>query len=106
MLSGQVGCRLTPSSSPDGVLVEVAGECHLAPLGPLVVGGWEVVDAHDGEERYVVLRTAEGSEPPHMGGYRLGPQIELCMGDELRATREGPVVLAVPDPSRPTLSIR
>lgn len=105
-LAGQVACRLTPCSSPDGVIVEIAGESHVAPLGPLSVGGWQVVDAHDGEARYIVLRTAAGAEPPHMGGYRLGHQIELSLGDEIRASRGGPIVLAVPDPSRPTLSLR
>lgn len=105
-LAGQVSCRLTPSSAPDGVIVAIAGESYLAPLGPLCIGDWQVVDAHDGDERYIVLRTATGAEPPHMGGYRLGHQIELCAGDEIRAKRGGPIVLAVPDPTRPTLSLR
>ena len=105
-LAGRVPCKLSPTTSPEAVRIEMAGEVHLAPLGPLRIGVWQLVDAHDGEDRFIVLRTPDGAQPPHMGNYRLGFQIELCIGDEIREQRDGRIVLAVPDPSRPTMSIR
>ena len=60
------------------------------------LGAWSIVDAHDGDERYVVLRTAQGESPPHLGGYRVPAQIELCHGDRFSARRDGPATLAVP----------
>jgi hypothetical protein len=97
-LADQLPCRITPrSSSPDApLLIDVAGDRYVVPLGPLAVLHWKLVDAHDGDDRFVVLRTSEGQEPPHMGGYRLGFQIELCHGDRIRRSRDGEVVLAVP----------
>lgn len=105
-LAGQVPCKLVPSTDPNAVIIEIAGDRHLAPLGPLGIGAWHIVDAHDGEDRFIVLRTSEGAEPPHMAGYRLGMQIELSAGDEIRDGRGGKIVIAVPDPGRPTVSIR
>jgi hypothetical protein len=96
-LAGEVPCRIGAAEDADApVTVEVAGERHLCPLGPLRVGAWQVVDAHDGEDRFVVLRTPAGCEPPYFGEFRLAPQVELALGDELSATRGGSVVLAVP----------
>jgi len=65
--------------------VDVAGETHIVPLGVLKIGDWQIVDAHDGDDRFIVLRTPEGREPPYMAGYRLAYRIELCRGDELRS---------------------
>ncbi len=104
-LAGQIACRLTPSRAPNGVHIDVAGTRYLAPLGPLHVGDWTLVDAHDGDERFIVLRAPDGAPAPHMGSYRLGRQIELSAGDAIAATRGGPVLVAVPD-DRPTLSVR
>ena len=100
-LAGQVPCRLSPAfpSEPDGpVSVDIAGDTHVVPLGSLKIGDWQLVDAHDGDDRFVVLRTPEGRDPPHMHGYRLAYRIELCQGDELRGERGGEVVIAVPAP--------
>jgi hypothetical protein len=106
-LAAEVPCRIAPAAHDSGVLagsdalrIEVAGERYLAPLGPLRIGSWQLYDAQDGGERFVIVRTPSGAEPPHISGYRLSAQIELCVGDELSATRDGPVVLAVPDPAR------
>jgi hypothetical protein len=99
-LAGQVPVRAAPAiaDQPDGpVALEVAGERYLLPLGPLAIGNWQVVDAHDGDERFVVLRTPQGCEPPHTADYRLAYEIELCRGDQICAHRGGPLVLAVPD---------
>ena len=97
-LANQVPCRIAPiSNAPDApVQIEAAGELYLAPLGPLSVERWLIVDAHDGEDRFVVLRTPPDVEPPYMSEYRLPREVELCVGDRLRALRNGPVVLAVP----------
>ncbi len=105
-LAGRVPCKLTPSAVPVGLVVEIGGERHLAPLGPLCLGDWQLVDAHDGDERFIVLRTPEIGSPPYMGGYRLGRQVELCVGDEIREQRAGEVVLAVPDPGRHDRTLR
>lgn len=97
-LGDQVPITFTPTGPPERSPVEVAvAEARfILPLGPLSVEGWQIVDAHDGDDRFVVLRTPGGTEPPHMSGFRLGQQIELAVGDRLSATRGGPVVLAVP----------
>lgn len=93
--AGQVPCTLTPR---DGLLqLEIAGKRWLLPLGPLRIGDWEIVDAHDGDDRFVVLRTPDGAALPHTHAYQLAQRIELCRGDQLRASREGPILLAVPE---------
>lgn len=111
-LAGRVPCRIEPLSlrraggaSPEskrrgGVdtafLLEIGGEVYVCPLGPLVVGEWRITDAHDGDARFVVLRTSKEGQPPVMGSYRLAHEIELCLGDELYEERGGDVVLSVP----------
>jgi hypothetical protein len=99
-LAGEVPCHLSPVDPAEGsgVAVEIGGARYVASLGQLEIGGWQLSDAHEGDDRFVVLRTPHGREPPYLGAYRLGPQIELCHGDELRRGRSGPVVLAVPGP--------
>jgi hypothetical protein len=101
VLAGQIACRLAPLDAADpesAIVVDVAGTRYVAPLGPLRIAGWTITDAHDGGDRFVLLRTLAGRDPPHLGSYRLGPQIELCLGDRLSAERGGEVVLAVPVP--------
>jgi len=98
-LAGQVPCRLAPAypDDPRGpIAVDVAGETLVVPLGALTIGDWQLTDAHDGDDRFVVLTTPEAHDPPYMAGYRLAYRIELCAGDELRAARGGPVAVAVP----------
>jgi hypothetical protein len=98
-LAGQVPCRIEPAypDDPSGpVAIQIAGEHYVVPLGPLRIGGWVIVDAHHGEDRFIVLHTLEGRDPPHMGGFRLAHEIELCEGDELCEERGGEVTIAVP----------
>jgi FHA domain-containing protein len=96
-LAGEVPCRLVADGGADApVAVELAGERHLCPLGPLRIGDWQIVDAHDGDDQFVVLRTPAGTEPPYCGEFRLALQVELAAGDELSSNRGGAVVLAVP----------
>ena len=97
-LAGEVPCRLSrvAPSEGSGLVIEIAGDRYVAALGELQIGDWVLADAHEGDDRFVVLHTPHGCEPPHLGAYRLGPQIELCHGDELRQGRGGELVLAVP----------
>jgi FHA domain len=107
-LAGQVPCRIEPvfADEPEGpIAVQIAGGHYIVPLGPMRIGGWTLVDAHHGEDRFVVLRTLEGRDPPHRAGYRLAHEIELCEGDEICDERGGDVVIAVPIPkARPSLA--
>lgn len=99
-LANQVDCRLQPvdPAAPTGpVMIELGGLRTIAPLGPQPIGSWLLVDAHDGADRFVVLRTPEGAQPPFMNGFRLVRQVELCVGDALQQGRDGPVRLQVPE---------
>lgn len=98
-LAGQVPCRIEPAYPDDlagPLALEIAGEHYVAPLGPLRIGGWVIVDAHHGEDQFIVLRTLDGRDPPHMAGFRLAHEIELCEGDEICQERAGEVTIAVP----------
>ncbi|MEZ4440149.1 MAG: FHA domain-containing protein [Polyangiaceae bacterium] len=99
-LAGQVPCRLEPvlASEPDGpIAVQVGGKHYVVPLGPLRIAGWLLTDAHHGSDRFVVLRTLDGRDPPHKAGYQLAREIELSEGDEIRDGRDGEVIIAVPE---------
>jgi hypothetical protein len=97
-LGGQVSCVLGVDEH-GSVLVDVAGARHVAPLGSLRLLDWLLVDAHDGGDRFVVLRTPDGKRPPFMGSYQLAAQIELCVGDRLSLARDARERLVVPDQS-------
>ncbi|MDI1475850.1 FHA domain-containing protein [Polyangium sp. y55x31] len=106
-LGGEVPCGIErPTASPeqdlvpDGVIVTVAGMRFLAPLGPLVVGALHVDRVVHGDSGFVVLRTPSGAPRPILGEFELAAEVELCMGDEIRASRGGPVVLRVAAGSR------
>lgn len=99
-LGGQVPCRIAPASGPPGavagsagVVVEVAGERYVAPLGELAAGAWRLVHQASGEDSFIVLRTPDGAPRPFLGGFELSACVELCAGDEICASRGGPVVL-------------
>jgi hypothetical protein len=98
VLAGQVDCRIEPVAAQDPagpVAVVVADGRTVAPLGPGRVGPWLLSAERDGELDLVLLRTPAGQQPPCLAALRLGPEVELGVGDELRAEREGPVVLRV-----------
>jgi hypothetical protein len=106
-----VPCTIEPTSSfehdlaPDGVIVNIASTRWIVPLGPLVIGDWHVDRLVHGSDAFIVLRTPAGaSRPilaePKLGDLELAGEVELCQGDEIRASRGGPVVLRVAsDPS-------
>jgi len=105
-LGGQVPCRLEPATGDwpaPPVAVELAGERVLAPLGPLLFratngsGAWQLDDARDGADRFVVLRTPPGAPRLYRESYLLGERIELCVGDRLSDARGGPIRIAVPE---------
>ena len=98
LLAGQVDCRIEPVDAQDPagpVAVVVADGRTVAPLGPGRAGPWLLSAERDGELDLVLLRTPAGQQAPCLGALRLGPEVELAVGDELRAEREGPVVLRV-----------
>lgn len=99
-LGGEIPCRLSPAgdapwAESGAVVVEVAGERYLAPLGEMRVGAWRLRCETVGDETFVVLRTPEGEARPLLGELELGATAELCAGDELRSVRGGPVRLRV-----------
>jgi hypothetical protein len=105
-LGGEVPCTIDPTSSferdlaPHGVVVNIASTRWIVPLGPLVIGDWHVDRVVHGSDAFIVLRTPAGVPRPILGDLELAGEVELCQGDEIRASRGGPVVLRVAsDPS-------
>ncbi len=102
-LGGEVPCAIAPrgvdaSGASTEVVVEVAGERYLAPLGELRVRGWRIGREVEGDQAFVVLRTPDGASRPILGELEVGAVAELCVGDEFRAERGGPVRLRVVAP--------
>jgi hypothetical protein len=95
MLGGEVPVVVKPAAA-GGFTIDVADAHYVAPLGDLEVDGWRIVPEGPADDPFVVLRTPEGAEPPFMGGFQLAARVELCHGDEIRASRGGPVRLRVP----------
>lgn len=100
-LGGEVPCTIEPTSgfaqvlAPEGVIVNIANTQWIVPLGALVVSAWHVDHAVRGSDAFVVLRTPAGATRPILGDLELAAEVELCQGDEMRATRGGPIVLRV-----------
>jgi hypothetical protein len=87
-LGGDVPLRAAPWGA--GVRLDVAGQTLHAPLGPLRIGGLEL---RMGEERWLELEAS--GEPAVLGKLRVDRKIELCRGDEVRESPDGPVRLKV-----------
>jgi hypothetical protein len=86
-LGGEVPLVLTPL--PDGTLrIECGAETVHAPLGPLLVGGLSFAIAEDG---WLELE----STTAFLGGLRVNGKIELCHGDEISESADGPVRVKV-----------
>lgn len=104
-----VPCSLTPEAAPgvgsrgdaepSPIVIEVAGDLIVAPLGELRVGPFEVGLEEAGELMFVALRAAAGGTRPALGGYELAPLVELCVGDVIAEGRGGPIRLRVPGSS-------
>jgi len=100
-LGGEVPCTIEPTESferdlaPEGVVVDIAATRWIVPLGELVVGDWRIDRVVHGSDAFIVLRTPAGMPRPILGEMELAGEVELCQGDEIRASRGGPVVLRV-----------
>ena len=93
LLGGEIPCAIAPGDGGCHV-VEVGGEKYLAPLGEALAGDWRLLHEAAGES-FVVLRTPPGAPRPYLGGYELSAQVELCVGDQVRTSRNGPVKLTL-----------
>jgi len=89
MLGGDVPVAIEPWGD-GGVVVECAGERLHLPLGPFVVGQWQL---RPGADEWLEL-AAHG--PACLSGLRVHGTIQLCRGDELRVDMDSPVRLRVP----------
>jgi len=100
-LGGEVPCTIEPTSefaheiAPDGVIVNIASTRWIVPLGDLVIRDWHVNRVTHGSDAFIVLRTPMGASRPILGELELAAEVELCQGDEIRASRGGPIVLRV-----------
>lgn len=100
-LGGEVPCSIEPPSefaqelAPDGVIVNIASTRWIVPLGELVIGDWRMDRVVYGSDAFIVLRTPMGAARPILNDLELAAEVELCQGDEIRASRSGPIVLRV-----------
>ena len=105
-LGGEVPCSLRLVAAdermggldPDGraralVEVEVSGDRHLLPLGPLWLLGFRVDAEGDG---FVTLRTPGDRSPPLLGDMLLARCVELCAGDAIATARGAAPRIRVP----------
>jgi hypothetical protein len=90
------GVPLGLSAKGSAVLVEIAGEQVLAPLGELEVGPWRIDCEVEGEISFVVLRAPAGAPRPVLGSFVLGERAELCAGDAIALDRGGPTKIRAP----------
>jgi hypothetical protein len=111
-LGGEVPCSLRQVAADGGmggcdaggrvralVEMEVAGERHLLPLGPLWVLGFRIDAEGDG---FVTLRTPDDRSPPLLGDMLLARCVELCAGDAIATARGATPRIRVPgDQPRP-----
>jgi hypothetical protein len=99
-LGGEVLCTIQPAQAhaPLPLVVDVAAERYVVPLGPMPVGPWHVSHEDGDDGGYCVLSVPPGAPRPVLGGYELATRVELCIGDELRETRSGPVRVRVVAP--------
>lgn len=97
MLGSDLPCKVEPKEDGN-VMITVAGQRYLAPLGPLRVGGWSVdVEREDGE-RFVVLSSTTDA-PAFVGDLIAAGRIDLAVGDAISRERGGPSVLTVEAPA-------
>jgi hypothetical protein len=90
------GVPLGLTAKGAAVLVEIAGEQYVAPLGELEVGAWRIDCEVEGDISFVVLRAPPRAPRPVLGSFALGERAELCAGDSIALERGGPILLRVP----------
>jgi hypothetical protein len=98
-IGNEVPCRVELRRDEDGALVtvaiDIAGETHEAPLGPLRWrAGWAIDVEVAGTATFVVLSSSP-EHPAFRGSLQLAPRVELAAGDEIAETRGGPACLVV-----------
>jgi tetratricopeptide (TPR) repeat protein len=87
------------SAERGGIFVEVPGRVCWCPLGTIELGGVRVTFELLQQEGWLQLTIARGSAIV-LGDLRVEGAIQLIVGDELRATHGGPLLLRiVPPPS-------
>lgn len=96
LLGNEVPVVVAPAEG-GGVRVDVGGSTYLAPLGDLAVGALRVAFAPADDDAFVVLSTPPGAPHPCLGAFELAERVELAHGDEIHASRGGPVILRVPE---------
>lgn len=87
-LAGQVSVRLAPLA-PRGVALEASGRTFLLPLGPLEIEGLRLERADDG---WLELESEVGA---FLGGLRLDPRVQLCVGDRIATSMDGAALIEV-----------
>jgi hypothetical protein len=88
LLGGQIACRIKPSSTVQGVRITINEQSWLAPLGPLQVGPFHLLPGPD----CVQLRQGTAASPAVLNGLVANMPIDLCRDDEIRESRDGPVL--------------
>ncbi len=90
VLGGQVPIRMDRWGER-GVSVSVSGQLYVASFGPLRAGPFSIDRSGD----VMQLRASGTAPPPVLNGLTCDAVIDLCRGDEVRASREGPVIFKV-----------
>lgn len=94
-LGGEIVCDVHPHPS-GGVLVDVAGQRFLAPLGPLRVAGLALgLEGRGGDEASFVVLESSAEVRAFAGTLELARRVELCHGDAIAVERGGEPVLRV-----------
>jgi hypothetical protein len=90
------GVPLGLAAKGSALVVAIAGEEYVAPLGELELGAWRIDYEVEGDASFVVLRAPPGAPRPVLGSFALGERAELCVGDAIAIERGGPIKLRVP----------
>jgi hypothetical protein len=92
-LGGDVPCRVAPTSdvAGGGVVIEVGGLTHFAPLGDLRIGAWRVsLAGPGGDDGSFVMLESSRDAPAFLGELEVTGVIELAAGDAVSSVRGGP----------------
>jgi hypothetical protein len=89
-LGGQIECRIEPWRD-DALRLVMGDQTWIAPLGALSLGPFQLIVASG----QVQLTLGEAKAPPVLNGLIANVPIDLCRGDEIRETRDGPMLLKV-----------
>jgi hypothetical protein len=102
-LGSGVPCSLAPDLPSDPrspIAIDVAGERFFAPLGDLHAPSFRVAFEPTGDIPFVVLYPSPGARLV-LGDFEITSRVELCIGDEIRASRRGEILLRVAGAPKP-----